>query len=171
MKKILIIIAMIALPAMASAHSLEIYPTIHNSHGGTKYSSDITVYTTIQGVQFHDTGVPIYDVPPGGTYDIEVMPPVGYSDTLSGDCSGIADNTDTALQCNVDYYDGAPIADNQAAPAPVFAVSAPQTIESNIANLSTTTNSDDLQALRATIIGLLEQIINLLTQQLATAQK
>lgn len=177
MKKIFILLIAFLLPVAAFANTVEVYPTIHNSHGGTASAADITVCATVDGQQSCDTGVPNFDAPIGSTYHVSVTPPSGYSYSTHGDCDGTVAGDDASIICFVDYSDGAkviPVASQPVvAPTPMSEpVAAPApSIESGVAQIaSSTEDTPDIAALRAELVSLLKQLIALLQAQLATQQ-
>jgi hypothetical protein len=107
-------ITVFSIPVVASAASVQVYPTITtaygNEHPAMPNPSAADIYTRIvQGSWSNQqTGVPTYQLPGAGNYQVQFFPPPGYSYTADAGCSGTI-QTDQDIICNVDYKDGVPI--------------------------------------------------------------
>lgn len=123
MKRILAAAILVAafFPTFVMGASVEVYPYMTSSHGGTANSTNLNSCITAAGQQQCDSGVPVFQIPDGSTYSVTVTPPAGYSYSMDGFCSGAA-VSEGMMVCNVSYVDGAPVQ------APVI-TSAPQPIE------------------------------------------
>lgn len=147
----------------ALAATVQVYPTITSSHGGTKFAVDMTSCIASECAQ----GVPTFTVPDGAAYAVTIQPAAGYSYTLDSNCSGVAQGD---IVCHVDYQDGATIAPPVAAPAPQPAPAASGTTIVIPDTISAPATEDQalIASLQMQIIELLKQLIVLLQAKLAT---
>lgn len=176
---VMIVAALLGLPFAASAATVQVYPTITNSHGGTKFAADMTACITHDGTTDCAQSVPTFTVPDGSAYEVTIQPAAGYSYGLDSACSGVAQGD---IICNVSYTDGAPIVTPpaaptptpQAAPAPVSQPvasspsAAPESITISIPETIGTSTSQEFQQqviILQQLVALLERIITLLTAQ------
>jgi len=147
-----IIIALLFAPVFApitiSAATVQVVPSLVNSHGGTATGKDLRVCIT-QG-SFNDCGVdmPTFTLTELGEYHVDFFPPAGYTyeanyrcangtkydykeqkEVCNGTpdrtitCSGTIDETNvtSSKMCYVNYYDDAPIVEVPP-PAPVVII-------------------------------------------------
>lgn len=98
----------------AMAATVQVYPIITSSHGGTANAADMKSCITANGQTQCDTNVPTFSIPDGSTYSVTITPAAGYSYSLDSNCNGVAQGD---IICNATYEDGAPIA--QPTPAAV----------------------------------------------------
>lgn len=181
MKKLLATLTLIAFagsPALAFAGGqVQVYPTITNAHGGTKFAADI--YTRIVAGSYTDqqTGVPTYEIP-AGQYEVQFFPPAGYSYSAGADCTGIVNDGELKV-CQVSYSDGASTAQTPPpAPQPAPTVETPTPSPSPTVNVPTdvvvsgvsSEEAAQIKALQEQILQLLLQLVDLLTKRLNQLQ-
>jgi hypothetical protein len=130
-KLLLILVTLLALPTMASAATVQVVPTLTNSHGGTATGADLRVCVVQNGIKTCDTDMPTFSIAEG-PYEVQVFPPAGYSYETNYHCkngtkfdystqkevcsNGEVDRTNTCSGiigadedkvCYVSYIDGA----------------------------------------------------------------
>ncbi len=136
MKKVLLIFLLalaIGQAENAMAATVEVIPTLTNSHGGTASGQDLKVCITMSNFKDCSVDMPTFTLPSAGDYSVQFLPPAGYSyeanyncsngthfdfgqqkDVCNGEpdrtitCSGSI-GTDEDKKCYVTYTDGAPI--------------------------------------------------------------
>lgn len=156
------------LPAAAFAVSVQVYPTITNAHGGTKFAKDLTV--CIDQGSFHrcEAGVPTFQLPTDETYAVSAVEMSGYAYTLDAGCSGVP--AVEKIVCNIAWSDGAPIVQPAPQPvvAPVVGITAP-VIPFDVTGVEMT-QEERIAELQKQIIELYKILIALLQKRLAEAQ-
>lgn len=169
-----LILAIIFPSFVFASAQIQVYPTFNLEHGGTTFAKDI--YTKIVTPDFTDQqlGVPTYEIPTAGAYEVQFFPPKGYKYKTNKDCTGTIEDKELKV-CKVFYSDGAKstpetpvIIPTQTTPTPAPTATQTQPTEQPIQ----INNQDELIAsLKAEIASLLQQIIALLTEKLNNLQQ